>query len=324
MNDNAKGLLIASGIAAAAGTAALISHAVTDKLVRIALCREEPAADAMNQDLTGKEEMQVILSATTAAAAELEKTVTETVELEAPDGVRLVGHWYACPNPKRTVIAMHGWRSSWTRDFGLIANFLHTSGCNVLYAEQRGQGESGGDYMGFGLLERFDCAEWVKWVNNRVGTDLPVCLAGISMGATTVLMAAGLSLPENVTSIIADCGFTSADAIWKHVVEHKLHLLYGLRSAAADDLCRKHIQVGAKDYSATDALRVGTVPVLFIHGSDDHFVPLEMTFENYKACAAKKRLLVVPGADHGLSYWVDKDQYEAAVRSFWRETEETV
>ena len=59
------------------------------------------------------------------------------------------------------------------------------------------------------------------------------------------------------------------------------------------------------------------VPVLFIHGTDDKFVPVEMTYENYKACKGQKHLLVIPGANHGMSYRVDKAAYENAVLNFW-------
>ena len=65
------------------------------------------------------------------------------------------------------------------------------------------------------------------------------------------------------------------------------------------------------------------VPVLFVHGTDDHFVPIEMTFENYKACTAPKRLLVVPGAEHGMSYLTDQEGYEAAIRQFWEDCDRT-
>ena len=61
------------------------------------------------------------------------------------------------------------------------------------------------------------------------------------------------------------------------------------------------------------------VPVLFIHGTDDRFVPVEMTYENYKACVAPKRLFVVPGADHGMSYYVDRIGYEKCMLEFWKE-----
>lgn len=93
---------------------------------------------------------------------------------------------------------------------------------------------------------------------------------------------------------------------------------YNIRSAAINDLYRRALNIEDTDYSTTDAMKACSVPVLFIHGTDDAFVPIEMTYENYKACAAPKRLLVVPGADHGMSYCVEKENYEAAVKEFWQ------
>ena len=88
----------------------------------------------------------------------------------------------------------------------MIAPFWHASGCNVLYAEQRGQNNSGGQYMTFGLIERFDCLDWVNFINATDLGALPIYLGGISMGAATVLLAAGEELPENVVCVMADCG----------------------------------------------------------------------------------------------------------------------
>jgi len=213
---------------------------------------------------------------------------------------------------------MHGWRSSWSRDFGVIAPFWHDHGCSVLYAEQRGQGESEGEYMGFGMLERYDCLKWAQWANENNPDNLPIYLVGLSMGATTVLMTGDLELPENVRGIMADCGFTSAHDIWKHVAEENLHLHYGLYATAANDLCKKRISIGSRECSTVDVLKQCKVPVLFIHGADDNFVPVRMTYENYAACSSEKHLLIVPGADHAMSYCVEQDRYEKAAKDFWK------
>jgi fermentation-respiration switch protein FrsA (DUF1100 family) len=77
--------------------------------------------------------------------------------------------------------------------------------------------------------------------------------------------------------------------------------------------------MSSKDYSTLEALNNTDIPVLFIHGSDDSFVPVEMTYENYKACKSEKRLLIVPGAEHGMSYVIDKDSYENAVLNFFKD-----
>jgi len=312
------GSALIGGSVIAAGA---VSHAVTKYLVKIALDRDLPEkfrkSDRTKQQLTGSPKMQDFLSTIAEGAKKLEESGCETVEIISHDGERLVGHWHTCKNAKRTIIAMHGWRSCWAKDFGTIADFWHNSGCNVLYVEQRGQNNSGGDYMGFGLLERYDCVDWINWVNERYKEKLPVYLGGVSMGATTVMMAAGLNLPGNVCGIMADCGFTSAHAIWKHVVEDNLHMNYDMRAAAVDDLCKKKIQIGANEYATTEALRECEIPVLFIHGTDDAFVPVEMTYENYKACVAPRMLLIVPGAGHGMSYYTDRKAYEAASEEFW-------
>ena len=243
----------------------------------------------------------------------------ETVRITAHDGETLVGHFFPCPEQKRLIIAFHGWRSTWFRDFVLCDRFFRESGCSILYAEQRGQNSSGGSHMGFGLIERFDCADWVRWGTAHSGEGLPIYLAGISMGATTVLMAAGTPLPSAVHGIIADCGFTSPHAIFRHIAHNNLHLFYGLRSQIADLLCRRKLSLGTSAYSTVEALRHNSqIPVLFIHGSDDRFVPVWMTYENYRACAAPKELLIVPGADHGISFFVEPERYQAAVRDFWQ------
>jgi len=321
MNKSIRKLLIGGG-AALAGAAALgaLYRITANMFMDIALDRQQPKGAEKNKArLTGSEEFAAALDSLLDSAKTLEDKGLETVEITSFDGLKLVGHWYCPENPKRVIIAMHGWRSSWSNDFAPIADFWFENDCCVLFAEQRGQGKSGGDYMGFGLLERFDCLEWIKWANERTDKKYPVYLGGVSMGASTVLMTAGFDLPDNVRGIVADCGFTSPQAIWKHVAENNLHVPYGIYSNAARDLCRKKILVDHDSCTCPDALSRCRTPVLFIHGTDDHFVPIEMTYENYKACSAPKRLLVVPGAEHAMSYLVDKGGYENAVCSLWSE-----
>lgn len=320
MNNTTKKVLLASCAAAGAAAAATAASFVTaDLLSRIALDREAPKfLGKVNRLISGSRKQSSLRDQKQEAALRLEKTENELVRITSRDGVALTGHWIAQKDPKRVIIAMHGWRSSWSWDFGVPSEFWAQSGCSVLYAEQRGQGESGGDYMGFGLTERYDCLDWIQWVTGRCGGSVPVYLAGVSMGATTVLMAGGLTLPENVRGILADCGFTSPHAIWKHVARDNLHLAFGLHGAMADAIYHKKNPLASAEESTVDALRGCSVPVLFIHGTDDTFVPVEMTYENYKACASPKKLLIVPGAGHAMSYCVDPESYRAATAEFWK------
>lgn len=316
-----SGLLVGLGVVTGAVGLGCVYLGASRTMMKIVLGRERPKHMALGTRLfSGSNLLTEYAEEISTASLDLEHAPGfKQVTLIARDGVRLVGHWHPHPDPKRVIIAMHGWRSSWSRDFGFIADFWFEQGCSVLFAEQRGQNNSGGEYMGFGILERHDCVEWINWVKEKTGGKEPIYLSGISMGATTVLMASGLNLPDNVHGIIADCGFTSPHAIWKHVTEKNLHLPYLVQGVLANEWCRRKLQVGSKECSAVDALKNCTVPVLFIHGTDDKFVPVEMTYENYKACASPKRLFIVPGAEHGMSYHLDRPGYQKALREFWEE-----
>lgn len=140
---------------------------------------------------------------------------------------------------------------------------------------------------------------------------------GVSLGGATVLMAAGDILPAAVHGVIADSAYTSPRAIWQHVMGKNLHLPVRAATVIADLLCRKRLNASSGSYSTVEALKNTDVPILLIHGEDDHFVPLKMAFENRDACAAPCKLLVVPGADHAMSYYMGRGAYEAAVRAFW-------
>ncbi len=243
---------------------------------------------------------------------------TETVTIQSSDGLTLTGHFHPAEHTKRIVIAMHGWRSTWSIDYGASYEFYNKNGCAVLYPDQRGTGESDGEYIGFGVLERRDCLDWINYVIERFGTDIPIYLSGVSMGATTVLMTLGFELPDCIKGVIADCGFTSPRAIWKHVMNNNLKLSDKFAYPIVNYICNKKAQFDGEEYSTQEALAENKIPVLFIHGGADKFVPIEMTFQNYEACTAEKDLLVVPSAGHGMSCVTDKLSYERAVKSFFK------
>lgn len=320
MEKHLKTILLGSTVAIGLGAVGAVHLATTKYLVNVALNRDAPKhTERAGKRITGAQWDQRWMNRRMELGSRLRNMGGERVQTLGREHTNLVGHWFEAPESKRVIIAMHGWRSSWCNDFGFVLDFWLENGCSVLLAEQRGQGESGGMHMGFGLLERYDCLSWVDWVNRRCGAELPVYLCGVSMGASTVLMAAGLELPKNVRGIMADCGYTSPEAIWRHVARANLGLSYGSRRGTINGLCRRKLRVGISDYSCVDAMAECHVPVLFIHGTDDKFVPIEMTYENYKACAAPKRLLVVPGAGHGMSYSVDTAGYQKAMKDFWKE-----
>ena len=143
-------------------------------------------------------------------------------------------------------------------------------------------------------------------------------LSGISMGATTVLLAAGGDLPDNVVGVLADCGYTRAKDIIKKVIRQ-------LKLPVAP--VYPFIRLGALVYGGFDPDRVDVpaalsrcrVPVIFYHGDTDDFVPWEMSRENYAACPSPKRLVITPGAGHGLCFPADEEGYVQELKVFLEE-----
>lgn len=238
----------------------------------------------------------------------------EDVWMTNREGMRLHARYYEVTPGAPLEILFHGYRANPIRDFSGGITREKNRGWNMLLVDQRAHGQSAGRYLAFGVKERFDCLDWIGWANDRLGGETPIVLAGISMGAATVLMAAGLDLPANVRGILADSGYTSPREIIQSVMReiHCPLFIYPLLRLGG----RLYGGFDVDSASAEDALRRCRVPVLFVHGEDDRFVPCAMGRRNFAACASEKRLLTIPGAGHGLSYLIDKAQYEAVLTDF--------
>lgn len=240
----------------------------------------------------------------------------QQVHMTSYDGLTLAAEYLPAVGAKGTVVCMHGFHSSGMRDFSLAVRYYHENNWNVLLPSQRAHGASEGRYLTFGVRERYDCRDWVRFINSQNGGSQPVLLNGVSMGCATVVMASGLDLPANVKCIIADCGFTSPYEEIVHVLTTDMHLPAFPIMLFACMLTRVIAGFGLREYSTLDAMKVNTLPILFIHGGSDDFVPTEMSRQNYEACRAAKELFIVPEARHAVSYIIDKPGYEKNVSAF--------
>lgn len=245
----------------------------------------------------------------------LETLPYEDVFVQYEDNIRLHGRFYMV-NPKAPVdIQFHGYRSCGLRDLCGGANLALERGHNVLLVDQRAHGQSQGKFLTMGVKERYDCMAWIDYVRQRFSDDTSILLVGVSMGAATVLMTANLGLPKCVKGIIADCGYTSPEAIIKNELK-TMHIPQKLGYFLVRTGARIFAGFDPSSASAEEALKTCPVPVLFIHGEADRYVPCEMSRQNYWACTAPKKLLTIPGAVHGMSYLVDPVSYRAAVSEF--------
>ena len=232
------------------------------------------------------------------------------------DGLRLHASYYEYAPGAPLEIMFHGYRGNAERDLPGGVQRCFACGRSALVVDQRCAGRSEGRTITFGIKECRDCLSWVDFTLEQLGPDVKIILTGISMGAATVLMAAGEELPENVLGILADCGYSTPKAImYKVMGDMKL----------PPRLCWPFLRWGARIFgkfdpeenSPLEAMSRCKKPVIFFHGEEDGFVPCNMSRELYDACPTGKAIHTVPGADHGLSYPVDMEGYLAALRGFF-------
>lgn len=242
----------------------------------------------------------------------------EEVEITSFDGLKLRALYLPAENARCTAILMHGYRSEQLWDFAGAYELLHTHGCNLLVPWQRAHGRSEGRFICMGKKEKRDCADWARYIENRLGSDMPIVLEGMSMGAATVMMAAGEPLPENVRGIVADCGYSSVWEEMAHVMRARMHLAVHPLLDCVELLCRLVLGFGFKDGTTDEILRGSTLPLLLIHGEADNFVPAHFSRTNFAASASPdKTLILVPEAGHGMSYLTDTERCRDAVLSFY-------
>lgn len=237
------------------------------------------------------------------------------VYISSDDGLKLHGLWVPADNPRGTVLFAHGYRSTFLVDFGLAFDFYHKRGMNLLIPDQRSHGKSQGRYITFGVKESYDMQSWIDFHNRNFG-NYAVILSGLSMGASTMLYLADRQLPDNVKGIIADCGFTSPKEILSSVFTDVTHLPAIPSMWAAELFARIFAGFSLYQCDTRKTLRKNRLPVLMVHGTDDGFVPCKMTEEGYAVCAGPKQLLLVDGADHGVSFLVARERYTAMVEDF--------
>ncbi len=239
----------------------------------------------------------------------------ERVEITSFDGLKLRGYYYEYSQNSPLELIFHGYGGNAERDLSGGVERCFALGRSVILIDQRGAGESEGKICSFGINERRDCLKWIEFATEKFGKERPLIIGGVSMGAATVMMAAGEDLPENVVCIMADCGYSSSKEIIKKVVR-EIHL--------PADIVYPFIRLGGKIYghfdleetSPVEAVARSKTPIIFIHGDNDDYVPHSMSVECFNACKAKKMLVTIEGAGHGLAYPVDPKKYVSSLASF--------
>lgn len=302
-------LFAGAAFAAAAGTYGVSQYFFNRTMIRSNAKREK------TQKMAGTN-WDAYIPTIRASKEKLKQYTHKDIFITSQDGLKLHGTFFPFEGSKKVVICFHGYTSEGLNDYSTLALFYRSHGFNLMIVDERAHGRSEGTYIGFGCLDRKDAVLWIEEMIKYLGEEVEILLHGDSMGGATVLMTAGLFLPSQVKAIVSDCAFTSAWEVFQSVLKNSYHLPAFPILHTANEMVKKKAGYGLKDCNAKEEVAKTKLPILFLHGKADTFVPCSMAQELYHACTGPKKLVLIEGAGHVESCYRDATVFEGAIEEF--------
>ena len=235
----------------------------------------------------------------------------------ASDGKKIHAIYAKAPQPSsNTALIVHGYTDNAIRML-MIGHLYHQEmGYNIFLPDLRGQGKSDNQYIQMGWKDRKDLLDWLPVINGIYGDTTHIVMHGISMGAATLMMVSGEQLPQNVKCLVEDCGYTS---VWDQF-HNEMKQTYKLPAFpllyTTSLYCKLKEGWSFKEASALEQVKKCHLPMLFIHGDADAYVPTWMVHALYEAKPGEKELWVVPGVEHANAYWDCTEEYVQRTKTF--------
>lgn len=230
------------------------------------------------------------------------------------DGIELKAKYVkASGDSDRCAICVHGFHSNGYKEFSSIGRFYLENGINVLFVDQRGNGESGGRMITYGDREQRDILQWVDYAIANLTDNAYFSLHGISMGSATVMLISDRVPSDKIKYIAADCGYTY----------EKDQLLYTIKTIGLPArilyfcymmACQVTRLYNPNNIAPVEHAKNTKVPMIFAHGRDDQIVPVAMAEELYERCGfSKKKLVIADGANHTQAFYMTEEYGKALI-----------
>lgn len=241
----------------------------------------------------------------------------ERMEMTSFDDLVLQGYFLEAKEPtNKVVITAHGYLGG-AFDMGLYGqHYYEDLGYHFFTADARGHGESEGDYIGFGWHDRLDYVQWIDAIIEKLGPDVEIVLHGLSMGGATVLMTSGEELPPQVKAIVADSPYTSVNDLFSYQLNRMFHLPSFPIIPTLSLVSKAKAGYSVYEASALDQVKKATIPILYMHGESDTFVPTNLAETLYEETTSEADIVTFPGANHGEGYVIAKEEYLEKLHAF--------
>lgn len=236
----------------------------------------------------------------------------EKVIIRSEDNLKLVGFYKRC-GANRIALLVHGYGGN-HKEMSNYAKFFEKRGYDIFAVDMRCHGDSEGKDLTMGLKESKDLLLWINKIL-EINPHYKIALFGLSMGASTVCITCGEKLPNNVILAVEDCGYDNANKQFYHVYKSKIHLklFYNIFY----NFTKKSRGLDLKKVDPALALKNSKIPIMFIHGGDDNFVPTNMVYSlSQYVPEQRKHVYVVDNAGHAGAYAENPRRYESELSQF--------
>lgn len=223
----------------------------------------------------------------------------EVLNITSDDGLQLFARILRQPQKcDKIAIVVHGFMSNY-KEMQTYAKYFYEKGFHVLAVDNRSHGMSAGEYVGMGWLDRLDILRWIDLVIKEFGKDVQIVLFGVSMGASAVCMTCGENLPKNVKCAISDSAYDSVYNEFYYVLKQNMKLPAKSILGIFDAYNRNFLGPPLKQQSAVEQVKKSKIPILYIHGTGDNFVPFSMVYNLYDSTDPNLRdIFIVKNAWH--------------------------
>lgn len=192
-------------------------------------------------------------------------------------------------------------------------NLYRKMGYSCIQYDLRGHGANAKCPVTMGLKESKDLLAVIDWVHERYGENIILGLHGESMGSASQTLA--LREKPRVDFVVNDCGFAELTEVLRGQLSKRFHLPAFLVSTASI-LNKIYYKYSYQEVRPVDALKENQVPICFMHGREDTFIPYQHSELMAETTKGYQEVHLYEDADHALSFEKHPKEYEENLKAF--------
>lgn len=217
---------------------------------------------------------------------------------------------------EKYVILSHGYTDNHIGSLKYAKMYLDLGYHCILY-DLRGHGENEKTFTTYGILEGQDLNCVIKDTIERYPGIKILGLHGESLGASSTISS--LQYKPQIDFAVADCGFSDIENVLRGGYKNAHMPAFFFELADFGAKLRYHVSL--KDMRPVDSLDTNEIPVLFLHGEEDHFILPQNSQAMYDRTRGLREIYFMPGAGHAESVLTDPEKYQEVVQSFLEKIE---